>query len=474
MRHDKPNSQDINAVWGESATGENLQRPSDSYIHDGWLQVKPPYQIENWSMNKLHSFVAYLNQRGIPEWDSSTEYFINNSYVMGSDGRVYKCIQTNIGMNPTTNGNGQYWELTSWDRYATTSKAGIARKATPEQVLAGRDNETYVTPATYKSSLPDIPTPPNATESNRGMIEIATQNEVNQGRDKERAITPSTLKTYADTQIVTMAAPTGSVICYTGTTPPAGYLECNGREYLRSEYSALFTVIGTRFGNGNGTTSFNVPDLRGEFVRGWDNGRGVDPDRNRTLGSHQGDTFRSHRHTGTTASDGSHSHDASTSSAGNHSHSGSTSTNGQHGHGASTSYEGNHSHSGSTNTTGNHSHSYRSSKARDSGGGDRGIVGWGQGTSYTYSASGAIHDAGNHSHSISTNTTGGHRHDIYISEAGNHNHSFSTNTTGSHSHTVSVTAAGSHSHSFTTNTEDSGGGSETRPRNTALMYIIKA
>lgn len=470
MRHDKPNSQDINTVWGKSATAANLQRPSDSYIHDGWLQVKPPFEIENWSMHKLHSFIAYLNQRGIPEWDSDTEYFINNSYVMGSDGRVYKCIQTNIGMNPTTNGNGQYWELTSWDRYATTSKAGIARKATPEQVLAGRDNETYVTPATYRSSLPDTPTPPDATESNRGMIEIATQNEVNQGRDKERAVTPASLKAYADTQIVTMAAPTGSVICYTGTAPPAGYLECNGREYLRSEYSALFTVIGTRFGNGNGTTSFNVPDLRGEFVRGWDNGRGVDPDRNRTLGSHQEDTFRSHRHSGSTSSAGTHSHDASTSSAGHHNHSGSTSMNGEHSHGAGTSLEGNHSHSGSTNAAGEHWHGMKRDGQGSGGGwalrhGDR--VGGPSGGQ-------EMDSAGNHSHSISTNVTGAHSHRIDVYGAGNHNHHLSINYSGSHSHSVSVSNAGSHNHSFTTNAEDAGGGPETRPRNTALMYIIKA
>jgi phage-related tail fiber protein len=81
------------------------------------------------------------------------------------------------------------------------------------------------------------------------------------------------------------AVPAGFVWPYAGSTAPTGWLECNGAAVNRTTYAALFTAIGTTFGIGNGSTTFNLPDLRGEFVRGWDHGRDVDADR--TLGSAQ-------------------------------------------------------------------------------------------------------------------------------------------------------------------------------------------
>ena len=56
----------------------------------------------------------------------------------------------------------------------------------------------------------------------------------------------------------------------------------------------LFTAIGTTFGAGDGSTTFNLPDLRGEFVRGWDDGRGIDA--GRTFGSAQLDAYQAHTH----------------------------------------------------------------------------------------------------------------------------------------------------------------------------------
>lgn len=64
-----------------------------------------------------------------------------------------------------------------------------------------------------------------------------------------------------------------------------GTLLCDGAAYSRTTYADLFAAIGTAWGVGDGATTFNVPDFRGEFPRGWDNGRGVDS--GRTLGSSQ-------------------------------------------------------------------------------------------------------------------------------------------------------------------------------------------
>lgn len=73
----------------------------------------------------------------------------------------------------------------------------------------------------------------------------------------------------------------GTVIPYAGyqNPVPAGYLYCDGSAISRTTYARLFAAIDIIYGPGNGTTTFNLPDLRGEFIRGFDHGRGVDPSR---------------------------------------------------------------------------------------------------------------------------------------------------------------------------------------------------
>lgn len=84
-----------------------------------------------------------------------------------------------------------------------------------------------------------------------------------------------------------IADPTvGSVTAFAQSAIPSDYLECDGSAVSRTTYATLFAKIGTTYGAGNGTTTFNLPDLRGEFIRGWDHGRGADVS-GRTLGSNQ-------------------------------------------------------------------------------------------------------------------------------------------------------------------------------------------
>lgn len=69
----------------------------------------------------------------------------------------------------------------------------------------------------------------------------------------------------------------GMVCYFARSTAPNGWLKCNGTAWSRTTYKALFDAIGTTFGEGDGSTTFEVPDLRAEFIRGWDDGRGIDP-----------------------------------------------------------------------------------------------------------------------------------------------------------------------------------------------------
>lgn len=87
---------------------------------------------------------------------------------------------------------------------------------------------------------------------------------------------------------------TGSILFFARNTAPTGWLKANGAAVSRASYAALFSAIGTTFGAGDGSTTFNLPDLRGEFLRGWDDGRGVDSGRG--FGSAQAGEIQAHTH----------------------------------------------------------------------------------------------------------------------------------------------------------------------------------
>lgn len=99
---------------------------------------------------------------------------------------------------------------------------------------------------------------------------------------------------------------TGEVAFFGRNSAPDGWLKANGAAISRTTYSELFAAIGTTFGTGDGSTTFNLPDLRGEFPRGWDDSRGVDS--GRAFGSAQGELLKNHTHSGTTGDGGVHNH----------------------------------------------------------------------------------------------------------------------------------------------------------------------
>ena len=187
---------------------------------------------------------------------------------------------------------------------------------------------------------------------------------------------------------------------YADDSAPSGYLECNGQSITGNAlYDDLRAIVGN-----------NVPDLRGEFVRGWDNSRNVDSGRG--IRSSQTDEFESHNHTLT--NNGSHNH-----SLGN---------NGSHAH--------------TNNSVGNHSHSYSDKFFRRNP--DQNLMEI------------DVHHSDDHGSygSDSKNTNAGGSHNHSMNNAGSHNHSVAN--AGNHAHTVGNT-----------------GSTETRPRNIALMYCIK-
>lgn len=88
---------------------------------------------------------------------------------------------------------------------------------------------------------------------------------------------------------VTQLTPTGSIITFAGAAPPSGWASCDGTAVNRTDFSGLFAVIGTTYGSGNGTTTFNLPDMRQRFPLGkTDSGTGS------TLGSTGGNIDHQH------------------------------------------------------------------------------------------------------------------------------------------------------------------------------------
>jgi microcystin-dependent protein len=121
-------------------------------------------------------------------------------------------------------------------------------------------------------------------------------------------------KTTASLQTILIGSviPAGTIAPFGGGTVPEGWLLCDGSTVSRSTYSSLYEAVGTVHGQGDGSTTFHLPDLRGRFLRGADNmgtgAAGRDPDAasrtaantggatGNTVGSVQGDAMQGHWH----------------------------------------------------------------------------------------------------------------------------------------------------------------------------------
>ncbi|AOJ36568.1 phage tail protein [Burkholderia sp. AU33423] len=251
-------------------------------------------------------------------------------------------------------------------------------------------------------------------------------------------------KALATTEWVLAALSTatvGQIVFEPRTLPRAGFLKANGVLVNRADYPALWAYAqasGTLvsddewrnerwgcFSTGDGTTTFRLPELRGEFIRCWADGRD-DIDAQRGIGSYQGAQNRSH------------THGASAAAVGDHVHSAWTDSQGWHGHHGWTAGVGDHQH---VSPWGENPSVYRPPWGT-----------WGSGNTGSGSSDG-------------DNVWG------MTSPAGGHNHEFNTEGAGTHGHNVGIGGAGNHSHAITVNAD---GGNEARPRNIALLAMIRA
>lgn len=107
---------------------------------------------------------------------------------------------------------------------------------------------------------------------------------------------PTTTLQAATKGYVDAAGPAGLIAPFGGTSAPTGWLACDGSAVSRTTYATLFAAISTTWGSGDGSTTFNVPDLRGAFLRG-SGTSSLDPSSPRAVGSFQAEAYLSHTHT---------------------------------------------------------------------------------------------------------------------------------------------------------------------------------
>ena len=138
---------------------------------------------------------------------------------------------------------------------ATATSSGVVTLASVADSVAGSQNHV-LTPRVLSESISSYM--PDASSSVKGIVELATHTEVIDGALNDKAVTPLTLKQALGS---ISNVPVGGIIQHGGLTAPTGYLICNGATVSRTTYSALFAVIGTTYGIGDGVTTFKLPTI---------------------------------------------------------------------------------------------------------------------------------------------------------------------------------------------------------------------
>lgn len=274
----------------------------------------------------------------------------------------------------------------------------------------------------------------------------------------------------------------GQVAYFARSTAPLGWLKANGALISRTTYAGLFAAIGTTWGAGDGSTTFALPDLRGTFIRGWDDARGLDT--SRAFGSFQDHGVESHTHTATGSSGNAsvdHTHAVGTLVTGtesaDHVHTTAVS-------GTTAGVSANHTHSFADNAsaTGNASANHAHAPASGTG-----YLIYTSGGTLQYSWTNGTLTLGT---TTATNSTGAaHTHTVAVAgtSGGNsvgHTHTFADNASSSggrsaaHTHAITGSTAGhsaTHSHTVAVTVAASAAPvapNETRPMNYALLACI--
>ncbi|SDK78399.1 Phage-related tail fibre protein [Modicisalibacter muralis] len=183
---------------------------------------------------------------------------------------------------------------------ATTTLAGVVEKATTDEAKAGAADK-FPDAAGVKAAIAasrsgdQFSTYDAARTYTTGEITRGSDGRFYEFYDRDQAgtvkgVDPTNVANRPHVWMEWHGVRPGTVIEWRSTTLPEGYVENDGAAIGRSAYRRIYAAFGTTHGVGNGATTFNLPDDRGEFKRGLDRGRGVDA--GREMGSHQVDALQ--------------------------------------------------------------------------------------------------------------------------------------------------------------------------------------
>lgn len=177
--------------------------------------------------------------------------------------------------------------FSSGDQVTASKLNDIANQATFTSASATTDDST-LTLGSSKLKVKDL----GITSTQLATDSVIT------AKIQDGAVTSAKL----DAGAVSVLMPSGSLMPYAGSSAPTGYFLCDGSAQSRTTYSALFAIIGTTYGSGDGSSTFNIPDLRGRVIAGQDDMGGSSANRltNQTGGVNGdvlGDTGGAETHT---------------------------------------------------------------------------------------------------------------------------------------------------------------------------------
>ena len=284
-------------IFADSAkNGESANFPD---VSRGWgvtidqTASKPPLEWMNGAFNRIDKNMLYLLQQGVPEWSEHVTYPANA--IIKYNGVLYTATVKNDNAIPT---NSYKWKKTNSEiAEATTAQKGLVKLSS---AIDSESETEAATPLAVKKTY-DL-----ATENHNNLSNVI--NKFTSNNNESIVFSPNHnyhivmrndggcgVYNHLTNKFVWFITQNGGIDGYIGcdrvvglddyvqwhslpvgipqpwptTTPPAGWLKCNGWKFDKNKYPKLAQVY----------PSGNLPDLRGEFIRGWDDGKGTDPGR---------------------------------------------------------------------------------------------------------------------------------------------------------------------------------------------------
>ena len=208
---------------------------------------------------------AYLHQMGCAEWDIAQEYEFGSAVITSGNIYISKSLTANIGNDPLT-------DTTNWKRLAALEEVEDAD-------LINYDNSiSELSSINVQDAIDEVLLDSNIKYNNSisGLVADEVQSAI------DELVSETTI-------------PIGSIQHFAMPIAPDGWITCDGSAVSRTvKYSGLYAVISSTYGDGDGSTTFNLPDLRGKFIRVYDSSGLVDP--LRTFGDSQVDAMEQHSH----------------------------------------------------------------------------------------------------------------------------------------------------------------------------------